>query len=54
MENRLKKGIYISIKPVHLNRIVTGKKNYAPNTCSIEVKNSDIDILLFAKQEINP
>lgn len=22
------KGIYISIKPVHLNRIVTGKKNY--------------------------
>ena len=33
---------------------VTGKKNYAPNTCSIEVKDSDIDILLFAKQEINP
>lgn len=24
----MKKGIYISIKPVHLNRIVTGKKNY--------------------------
>ena len=24
----MKKGIYISIKPVHLKRIVTGKKNY--------------------------
>lgn len=33
---------------------VTGKRNYEPNTCSIEVKDTDADILLFARQEINP
>ena len=33
---------------------VTGKKEYEPTTCSIEVKDDDCDVVKFAQQEINP
>lgn len=33
---------------------ITGKKDRDPGTCSIEIRDKDCDLLLFAQKEINP